>query len=117
MPARNVAVLVLPRGSELWIQAEATTDGASVTINLSDSPISRAEIPQSLILCAARTQESVILDDASAQGAFTGDAYVRRKRARSVLTLPLIKQGKLVALLYLENNLAPRVFTPRGSRS
>jgi PAS domain S-box-containing protein len=105
-------VLVLPRGSELWIQAEATTDGASVTINLSDLPISHAEIPQSLILCAARTQESVILDDASARGAFTGDAYVRRKRARSVLTLPLIKQGKLVALLYLENNLAPRVFTP-----
>src|SRR5215472_13570675 len=35
-----------------------------------------------------------------------------RKRARSALCLPLIKQGKSVALLYLENNLAPRVFTP-----
>jgi PAS domain S-box-containing protein len=105
-------VLILPRGSELRIQAEATTDGASVAIDLGDSPISGAEIPQSLVLCAARTQESVILDDASAQGEFTSDGYIRRKRARSVLTLPLIKQGKLVALLYLENNLAPRVFTP-----
>jgi PAS domain S-box-containing protein len=105
-------VLILPRGSELRIQAAATTDGASVAIDLGDRPISHAEIPQSLVLCAARTQESVILDDASAQGEFTSDAYVRRKRARSVLTLPLIKQGKLVALLYLENNLAPRVFTP-----
>src|SRR5262249_33204702 len=26
--------------------------------------------------------------------------------------LPLVKQGRLVALLYLENNLAPNVFTP-----
>jgi PAS domain S-box-containing protein len=105
-------VLILPRGSELRIQAEATTDGASIVVDLGDSPIFRAEIPQSLVLCAARTQESVILDDASAQGEFAGDAYLRRKRARSVLALPLIRQRKLVALLYLENNLAPRVFTP-----
>jgi PAS domain S-box-containing protein len=27
--------------------------------------------------------------------------------------LPLVKQGALVAVLYLENNLAPGVFTPR----
>ena len=31
---------------------------------------------------------------------------------RSVFCLPLIKQGKLVGILYLENNLAPGVFTP-----
>jgi PAS domain S-box-containing protein len=58
-----------------------------------------------------RTQESVILEDASARGEFTSEEYIRRKRARSVLCLPFIKQGKSVALLYLENNLAPRVFT------
>ena len=44
--------------------------------------------------------------------AFKEDEYIRRKPARSVLSLPLMRQGKLVALLYLENNLAPRVFTP-----
>jgi PAS domain S-box-containing protein len=105
-------LLILPRGSELWIQAESTTAGTSVRIDLRDSPISGAEVPESLVLYAARTQESVILDDASARGAFTGDEYIRRKHARSVLCLPLIKQGKSVALLYLENNLAPHVFTP-----
>jgi PAS domain S-box-containing protein len=60
---------------------------------------------------AMRTQDSVILDDASAQTPFSGEAYIREKRARSVLCLPLVKQGKLVGALYLENNLAPRVFT------
>jgi PAS domain S-box-containing protein len=105
-------VLILPHGSELQIQAEATTDEASVTIDRDGASISDAELPQSLVLYAARAQESVILDDASARGAFAGDAYIRRKRARSVLALPLIKHGKLVALLYLENNLAPDVFTP-----
>ena len=35
-------------------------------------------------------------------------------RVASVLfsSLPLINQGKLTAVLYLENNLAPNVFTP-----
>jgi PAS domain S-box-containing protein len=105
-------LLILPQDSELWIQAIATTGGASITIDRRNSPISGAELPTSLVLYAARTQESVILDDASAHGIFTGDEYIRRERARSVLCLPLIKQGKSVALLYLENNLAPRVFTP-----
>ncbi|SDS53730.1 AAA family ATPase [Bradyrhizobium canariense] len=105
-------LLVLPQGSELRIQASATTGRASITIDPRDSPISGAELPESLVLYAARTQESVILDDASARGAFTSDEYIRRKHARSVLCLPLIKQGKSVALLYLENNLAPHVFTP-----
>jgi PAS domain S-box-containing protein len=105
-------LLILKQGSELRIQAEATTSGASTTVDLRDVPISGAEIPDSLLLYAARTQESVILDNASRQGAFTGDQYIRRTQARSVLTLPLTKQGKLVALLYLENNLSPNVFTP-----
>ena len=33
-------------------------------------------------------------------------------RARSVLGLPLVKQAKLIGVLYLENNLTPHVFTP-----
>ena len=36
----------------------------------------------------------------------------RREHARSVLCLPLLKQAKLIGVLYLENNLASHVFTP-----
>jgi PAS domain S-box-containing protein len=53
-----------------------------------------------------------MLDDASGAGPFTGDEYIRRRHARSILCLPLVKQARLVALLYLENNLATGVFTP-----
>jgi PAS domain S-box-containing protein len=59
-----------------------------------------------------RTRESVILDDALAQNPFSGDEYLSQKRARSVLCLPLVKQAKLIGVLYLENNLASNVFTP-----
>ena len=105
-------LLILPRGAELQIQAEGITGGSSVTIELCDTPISSAKLPEPVIQYAARTQESVILDDASARGSFSNEEYIRREHARSILCLPLIKQGRLVALLYLENNLAANVFTP-----
>src|ERR1700688_3790865 len=53
-----------------------------------------------------------MLDDASGRGEFSNDEYIRRAHARSILCLPLVKQGRLIALLYLENNLAANVFTP-----
>jgi PAS domain S-box-containing protein len=54
----------------------------------------------------------VILYDAIEQPPFSEDEYVRQQRARSVLCLPLMKQGVLGGVLYLENNLASHVFTP-----
>ncbi len=105
-------LLILPHGSELLIQAEAKTRGSSVTVRLRETPVSVLELPESIVRYAARTQETVILDDASARNPFSTDEYIRAQRARSVLCVPLVKQAALVALLYLENNLAPNVFTP-----
>ena len=80
-------------------------------MTLRNSAVTPTELIESVLHTAVRTHESVILDDASAQMPFSADGNVRRKYARSVLCLPLVKQGKLVGALYLENNLAPRVFT------
>src|SRR5438445_612302 len=104
-------LLILPWGGDLSIEAEANTAGHTVTVHLRETPVAGSALPESVVHYAARTQESVILEDASAPGPFSGDAYIRERRARSVLCLPLVKQGTLVALLYLENSLAPNVFT------
>src|SRR5207253_11246231 len=105
-------LLLATSGGELSIEAEAITDGDKVTVRLREAPVAGSELSESVVHYTARTQESVILDDASAPSAFSADEYIRRANARSVLCLPLVKQGRLVALLYLENNLAPHVFTP-----
>src|SRR6266702_4064795 len=105
-------LLILSRGDELSIAAEANTVGDTVTVRLREGPVAGSELPESVAHYAARTQESVILDDASAPSPFSADEYIRRAHARSVLCLALVKQGRLVALLYLENNLAAGVFTP-----
>jgi PAS domain S-box-containing protein len=94
------------------IVAEATTGGGQVEVTLRETAMSPAELPESVLHTAIRTRESVILDDALAQNPFSGDEYLCQKRARSVLCLPLVKQAKLIGVLYLENNLASHVFTP-----
>jgi len=106
-------LLILPHGEELRIAAEARTGRDGVEVQLRQAAATPAELPESLLRYVVRTQQSVILDDASSQSLFSDDPYVLEKCPRSVLCLPLVKQTKLMGALYLENNLAPRVFTPK----
>src|SRR3984893_13184018 len=105
-------VLILPRGIEQRIVAEATTSGDTIVVRLREALVAEVAVPESIVHYVVRTQESVILDDAAAQNPFSGDAYIRQHHARSILCLPLINQAKLIGLLYLENHLTPHVFTP-----
>jgi PAS domain S-box-containing protein len=68
--------------------------------------------PESIVHYVIRTQESVVLDDASRPNLSSEDDYLRGRRAKSILCLPLIKQGRLTGLLYLENTLASHAFAP-----
>jgi PAS domain S-box-containing protein len=105
-------LLILPRGAEQRTAAEATTDGAMVIVHLRDEPVTAAVLPEAVLHHVLRTRENLILDDAAAHPAFAADLYIRQRQVRSVLCLPLINQAKLIGVLYLENNLAPRVFAP-----
>jgi PAS domain S-box-containing protein len=105
-------LLILLHGDTLRIEAEARTDQKTVEVTIRQEALTAAEMPQSLLHTVIRMRRSVILDDASAEDAFSADDYIREKRARSVLCLPLVKQAELIGVLYLENNLASRVFTP-----
>jgi predicted ATPase/signal transduction histidine kinase/GAF domain-containing protein len=101
-------LLILFTGDEPRIAAEAATGRGFIEVTLRNSAVTPTELIESALRTALRTRESVILDDASARNP---DGNPHRKYTRSVLCLPLVKQGKLVGALYLENNLAPRVFT------
>jgi PAS domain S-box-containing protein len=104
-------LLILPHGEEHRIEAEARTGRNKAEVHLGQKLVGPAQLPESLLRYVVRTRESVILDDASAQNQFSEDEYLRQRRSRSVLCLPLVKQGKLMGVLYLENNLASGVFT------
>jgi PAS domain S-box-containing protein len=105
-------LLILFPGDQPRIVAEATTGRGQIEVTLRQTAVSPAELPESVLHYVIRTRESVILDDALAQNPFSADEYICQKHARSVLCLPLVKQSKLIGVLYLENNLASHVFTP-----
>jgi PAS domain S-box-containing protein len=105
-------LLILSRGAEPRIEAEATTDGDTTRVHLRELPVTASLLPESVLYHVLRTHESITLDDAAAHSPFAADPYIRGRRARSVLCLPLVNQGKLVGGLYLENNLAPGAFAP-----
>jgi predicted ATPase/signal transduction histidine kinase len=105
-------LLLLRREREYQIAAEATTSDESVQVIAGREFTIQPKLPESVLRYVVRSRESVILDDASVQNPFSGDEYVRSRRLHSILCLPLLKQGELIGVLYLENNLTPRVFTP-----
>ena len=105
-------LLILPRGVEQRIGAEAAIRGDLVIVQLRDEAVGRTLLPESVLHYVLRTRESVILDDAAAQSTFAEDPYIRERRTRSLLCLPLINQGKLNGVLYLENNLTRSAFAP-----
>jgi PAS domain S-box-containing protein len=104
-------LLILLRGNEPQIEAEATIAHGSVKVTVRQAPVTPSDLPESALHYVIRTRERVILDDASVGTLYAEDEYVRQKHARSVLCLPIIKQTKLAGALYLENNLTPRAFT------
>src|SRR5215831_7230387 len=105
-------LLILLRGAEPRIAAEATTSGDAVTVHPRDAVVTATALPESVLHYVLRARDSVLLDDAVAANPFSADRYIGERHARSILCLPLINQAKLIGVLYLENNLAPRVFAP-----
>ncbi|WP_250493931.1 AAA family ATPase [Caballeronia sp. GAWG1-1] len=105
------AVLVLPREEKLWIEAQAVSGRDGVQVRMESAPMTPRELPVSIVHFAMRMRERVHIDDATLPNEFSADEYLRSSGARSVLVVPIIKQAKLKGVLYLENDLAPGVFT------
>ena len=112
MPAPNAACSFSSEATRRRSKRRPEPTGMRLRSSLRQETVTPADLPVSVLHTVIRTLQSVILDDASAQNPFSADEYIRQKHARSILCLPLVKQAKLVGVLYLENTLASHVFTP-----
>ena len=68
------------------------------------------ELSKAIVHYVARTEEIVVLNDATNHGLFIHDSYIRTKKPKSILCTPIIYQGQTACILYLENNLTTRAF-------
>ena len=104
--------LLLPKQDNWFIEAEGHIDSSDTTV-LQKLPLADSEqVSANIIHYVARTFDSVVLHDATQKGNFTRDAYILKHCPKSVLCAPLLNQGQLTGILYLENNLTTEAFTP-----
>src|SRR5215470_17863551 len=105
-------VLLVRRAEEARVEAEATIRRGALVARRLDTLPDPSSLPETIVKYVLRTQETVMLEDASAPNPFSADAYLAEHRIRSLLCLPLVKEGTLVGALYFEDPRASRIFTP-----
>ena len=104
-------VFLLERDGHLFVEAQAQADSDAVSLRESIA-IERADLPLAVVRYVWRTEQPVVLGDASSDERFAGDPYISGGRITSVLCVPVSRQGRLCGLLYLENRLTSQAFTP-----
>jgi predicted ATPase/signal transduction histidine kinase/DNA-binding response OmpR family regulator/tRNA A-37 threonylcarbamoyl transferase component Bud32 len=107
----ETGTLILSKNSQLVVEARGNKDEVHLLQSL---PVSISQqLSISVLNYVARTQKDVILNDASNEDLFNADPYITQYKPKSLLCTPIISQGKLTAILYLENNLTVGAFTPK----
>ncbi len=116
--------LILETQGKLLIEAERVIHHAATadtpqeqvavlqSLPLEDAITSHRPLAIKIIHYVVRTHESVVLNHATQDGTFTQDPYIIQYQPKSILCTPLMHQGKLSGILYVENNLTIDAFTP-----
>ncbi|WP_375501161.1 AAA family ATPase, partial [uncultured Nostoc sp.] len=69
------------------------------------------DVPVGLINTVKRSLQPKVIIDATVHPQLINDPYIQRQQPKSILCCPILHQGKLLGILYLENNLATGAFT------
>ncbi len=104
-------ILLIRENDTLLIQAKGETASGNIE-TMQGVPVEKSnELPLSVVHYAARTKNSLVLNDLLRDRTYAKDPYILENQLKSLLCLPIIHQGNLTGLLYLENNLTTDAFT------
>ncbi|MET0519138.1 MAG: GAF domain-containing protein, partial [Burkholderiaceae bacterium] len=105
-----------PADAPRWLlQAEVRLLGAPQSTVLEQLPLDEAgdRLPLGLLRRTLATGATLLLDDVRSDADALAEPYFFGAAARSALSVALVKQGRTVGALYLENGFAAGVFTRR----
>ncbi len=112
----NKGFLILKREGHWMIEAEGAIEKENNVIiqpfSLELINVEQSPLPLSAFHYVERTCQNLVMEDASKESAFMKDPYIVKHLPKSVLCSPILHQGKLIGMLYLENNLINGAFTP-----
>ncbi|MEH1884161.1 trifunctional serine/threonine-protein kinase/ATP-binding protein/sensor histidine kinase [Nostoc sp.] len=107
--ADKCALLLLKEG-RLVVEATAQV-GQQSTVLQSIFVEDSADVPHSLIYAVKRTLQPTVILDTTFHPMLIADSYIIRQQPKSLLCTPILHQGKLLGILYLENNLITGAFS------
>ena len=108
--------LLIEEDNTLLVVAESHISRKDKTRNTKYHFEQATDICKAIVRYVYRTRERIVLNNASQEGEFKENPEVQDMGLQSVLCLPLIKQSKLIGILYLENRLADSVFTAERTK-
>jgi len=104
--------LILKDGDEWFIKVHGSIYRNS-RVKLTSTPIADQDVASPAIInYVINSATDVVLNDACKEGLFTSDPYILKKMPRSLLCMPIIHQGEIFCVLYLENNIVTGAFPP-----
>ncbi|MGF1493276.1 MAG: ATP-binding protein [Microcoleaceae cyanobacterium] len=106
-------VLLMNRDQTLSVEVIATQSSEwGISINQQTLlTIESLDIPLKLINLVKRQLEPIIVDDVLNHAECASDPYLIQQQPKSLLCLPILSHGELLAILYLENQLITQAFT------
>jgi len=109
---RGFILLVDLESGRVWGEALRGIDKLALEDTLSGKDENnRAEISRTLVENVLDTQQAVVSVNAMEDPRFAARKSVQLTHLRSVLCVPLIAQGRLLGVMYLDNRLKSGVFT------
>lgn len=103
-------VLILSKGNNSNLTVTAVSSNSTTKFPSNCLELSN-DVPISLVNYVKRTLKILVIDDAKNYSYLVGDNYIIREKPCSLLCIPIINQGKLIGIFYLENNLTTGAFT------
>ncbi len=104
---RGILLLQQPEG---WQVVARCSWGENGDLRLNERSDERA-LPTSVINQVKHSQQPIIVNDFPHDTKFAADSYLWQEQPKSFLCAPILNQGKLIGILYLENHLAVGAFT------
>ncbi|AFZ24260.1 putative ATPase [Cylindrospermum stagnale PCC 7417] len=103
------ASLILEQEGNLILAVQSQTHQQH---ELQSTPIINSQnLPVSIINYVSHTREYLLINDATTETNFAADPYIIQYQPKSILCTPILNQGKLLGILYLENTLIVGAFT------
>lgn len=106
-------IIVVNHGRRWFVEAEMQANNTEVLLPRV-SLESYENLPASLLMYVQRTKKSFISSDTEHTIHLMDDPYIARVKPKSMLCVPIIQQGQVKTIVYLENSATSNAFTAQN---